>query len=89
MEEVQRFGGLWGPSVLTPTSTEFDDSLIGLGKHPQGVHLRTKRAILSFLVEPSALRSDKSRLVSRCLVLAQSLKPDAIAGAPRVISTSI
>lgn len=72
MEEVQRAGGLWGPSVLTQTSTEFDESLIGLGKHPQGVCLRTKRAILSFLVEASALRSDKSRLVSGYLGLAQS-----------------
>lgn len=68
---------------------EFDESLIGLGKHPHGVCLRTKEAILSSLVESNALRSDKSRLVSRCLALPRVLKPDEMSGASRVISTSI
>lgn len=68
---------------------EFDESLIGLGKHPHGVSLWTKRAILSSLVVANALRPDKSQQVSRCLVLSQILKPDEIAGVPRVMSTSI
>lgn len=41
---------------------EFDESQIGLGKHPHGVCLWTKGAILSSLVEANVLRSDKSRL---------------------------
>lgn len=63
---------------------EFDESLIGLGKHPHGECFRTKRAVLSSLVEANTLRSDKSRLVLRCLVLPRVLKPDEIAGAPGV-----
>lgn len=58
---------------------EFDESLIGLGKHPHGVCLRTKGAILSSLVEANALRSEKSLLVSNCLILPRVEKPDEIA----------
>lgn len=47
---------------------KFDESLIGLGKHPHGVCLWTKRAILFSSVQEKALRSDKSQPVSRCLV---------------------
>lgn len=90
MEEVCTARGLRG--TLSSHSDlyrmEFDESLIGLGKHPHGVCLRTKGAILSSLVEANALRSDKW-LVSRCLLLPRVLKLDEIAGAPRVISTSI
>lgn len=45
---------------------ELNESLIGLGKHPHGVYLWTKRAILSSLVMANALRPDKSWLASRC-----------------------
>lgn len=41
---------------------EFDESQIGLAKHPHGVRLWTKGAILSPLVEANVLRSYKSRL---------------------------
>lgn len=75
MEEVCTARGLRG--TLSSHSDlyrmEFDESLIGLGKHPHGVCLRTKGAILSSLVEANALRSDKW-LVSRCLLLTTSSK---------------
>lgn len=84
---------MWSVGSLSPHSDsdrmEFDESLIGLGKHPHGVCLRTKEAILFSLVEANVLRSDKSRLVSRCLALPRILKPDEIDGTPRVISTTI
>lgn len=60
---------------------EFDESVIGLGKLPHGVCLRTKKAILSSLVRANALRSDKSQLVSGRLVLLGVQKLDEKAGA--------
>lgn len=77
------------PAEESMEEVEFDESLIGLGKHPHGVCHRTKGAILSSLVEANVLRSDKPRLVSRCLVLSLIRKPDEIDGAPRVVSTSV
>lgn len=44
------------------TEWEFDESQIGLGKHPHGVRVWTKGAILLPLVEANVLRSAESQL---------------------------
>lgn len=64
LEEVQKGRRLLDP--LSPhsdsTEWEFDESQIGLGKHPHGGRVWTKGAILFPLVEANVLRFVESRL---------------------------
>lgn len=64
------------PSALNSDSTEweFDESQIGLGKHPHGVRVQTKAVILLPLVEANVLRSAESQLGLRVPSLAVDAK---------------
>lgn len=93
-QEEAAAGASWlsGPQVPSPLppsiQMEFDESLIGLGKHACRGCLWTQTVILFPLVGGRALSSDKSRQTrSRCLVTSSKGAERSITGSTAIYQT--